>query len=299
VGDPKQAIYAFRGADRNSMTNLRVMADKMLGLDLKTYPLATSFRCPQLIAARQKRHYPEFKAFEGNIEGTVENKMAWNIAELSGAVICRNNAPLIALAFALIRARKGFTFYGQDMAKNLKGLIKKIAGKTGQNLTKVDTMMPRDQLLTKMAIWYSSELSKLAAKDKSGGRGTAEFKSTLKDRKECARMIISETQNLGEAMEMCDEIFDKSQGKLVLTSGHRSKGFEWNEVWHLDPHRLPSKYALQQSKQGFPGALYQEENLLYVIETRTKDKLFMIHLDECTDQLPDQEEDSDDEIPAQ
>jgi superfamily I DNA/RNA helicase len=103
-------------------------------------------------------------------------------------------------------------------------------------------------------------------------------------------MIIIESANLGEAMELCDTIFDKSQGTLVLTSGHRSKGFEWEEVWHLDSHRLPSKYALKQAKQGYPGALHQEENLLYVIETRTKDKLYMIQLDQCADQLPEIED---------
>lgn len=279
VGDPKQAIYGFRGADHNSMTNLSSLTQETLGYDLKVYPLATSFRCPKAVVERQKAHYPEFKAFEGNPEGVIENRASWSISDIASgsAVICRNNAPLVSLAFLLLREKRGFTFFGIDMARNLKGLIKKIAGLSGKDLRKADREIPRDQLLTRLGLWYEREVSRI----NSAGRG--ELLSSIKDRKECARTIILESENLGEAMDLCDTIFDSANPGLVLTSGHRSKGFEWSSVYHLDPFRLPSKYAIQQAQAGYPGQLLQERNLLYVIETRTKHNLTMIALEGNSD----------------
>ena len=96
-------------------------------------------------------------------------------------------------------------------------------------------------------------------------------------------MILAESKDLGSALDLSDEIFDSKNPGLTLTSGHRSKGFEWNSVYHLDPQRLPSKYAVAQASAGYPGQLLQERNLLYVIETRTKFSLTMITLEGCSD----------------
>jgi DNA helicase II / ATP-dependent DNA helicase PcrA len=279
VGDPKQAIYGFRGADHNSMANLQRLAKERLDIDLKIFPLATSFRCPKAVAARQAAHYPEFKAFEANPEGVVETLGSWSISDLlpDSAVICRNNAPLVSLAFKLLQSKRGFTFFGLDMAKNLKGLIKKVAGFSGKDLRQADKAIPRDHLLTQLSLWYEREASKLNEKNKG------ELLAALKDRRECARMIIGETETLGQAIELCDTIFDSKGPGLTLTSGHRSKGFEWSTVYHLDPHRLPSKFALMQAQAGYPAQLLQERNLLYVIETRTKHSLFMITLEGNSD----------------
>jgi hypothetical protein len=275
VGDPKQAIYGFRGADQNSMRNLQELAERKLGLTMYTYPLATSFRCPKLVVERQLRHYPEFTAFESNPDGIVDTLPSWSVSDIvpDSAIICRNNAPLVSLAFLLLRSKRGFTYFGVDMAKNLKGLVKKVAGLTGKDLRVADKAIPRDQLLTQLSLWYEREVSRL----NTAGKG--ELLSSVKDRRECARMILQEVENLGEAMDLCDTIFDSTEPGLVLTSGHRSKGFEWKTVYHLDPFRLPSKYALAQAQAGYPGQLLQERNLLYVIETRTKHSLFMITLE--------------------
>jgi hypothetical protein len=267
------------------MSNLATLALEY-DLDLKVYPLATSFRCPKAVVERQKAHYPEFKAFEGNPEGTVETLGTWGISDIrpNSAIICRNNAPLVSLAFLLLRQRRGFTFFGIDMARNLKGLIKKIAGLSGKDLRKADREIPRDQLLTRLGLWYEREVTRI----NSAGKG--ELLASIKDRKECARTIILESEDLGSAMDLCETIFDSANPGLVLTSGHRSKGFEWSSVYHLDPFRLPSKYAIIQANAGYPAQLLQERNLLYVIETRTKHTLTMISLEGNSDGATDIEE---------
>jgi superfamily I DNA/RNA helicase len=185
--------------------------------------------------------------------------------------LCRNNAPLINLAFGLIRNRRGFTFFGQNMAKNLKGLIKKVAGFAGQDLRVQHKQIPAEKVLTDLAVWYESERVKLEAKQRT------ELLGALIDRRECAKMILEESKTLGEALDMCDRIFNGT-GDLTLSSGHRSKGFEWHWVMHLDPFRIPSKYAVEAMERGDIKQITQENNLRYVIETRTKHTLVMARL---------------------
>lgn len=281
VGDRRQAIYAFRGADAHSMDSLITKAASR-GLFLGHYDLATSFRCPTEIVARQHKHYPEFRAAPGNRVGEIHYLASWEIKDIplgSSVVICRNNAPLVSLAFALLRHRRGFTFFGQDMAKNLKSLIKKIVGLTGRTLNREHNAIPKDEILDKLGLWYEQERSALKA------RGRSELIAGLTDRKECARMIVTETENLGEAMALCDTIFE-SAGELVLTSGHRSKGFEWEHVFHLDHFRIPSNYAREALANGYGTPMEQETNLRYVIETRSKNTLTMLRLQDNLDAIP-------------
>ena len=278
VGDRRQAIYAFRGADTDSIDNLREKAKVKLNLDMGSYRLATSFRCPKLVVERQHAHYPEFTAFEGNPDGEVKNLDKWSVEDIpaNAAIICRNNAPLVAAAFLLLRQRKGFKFFGQDMAKNLKGLIKKVAGFTGKDLRVGDKAIPSEKILDSLGVWFERERTVLV------DSGRDHLVAGLTDRKECARMILLESKTLGEAMELSDQIFENA-GDLVLTSGHRSKGFEWNWVMHLDPFRLPSKYAVEAAKRGAPSQMRQENNLRYVIETRTKFTLVLAKLESNAD----------------
>ncbi len=55
-----------------------------------------------------------------------------------------------------------------------------------------------------------------------------------------------------------------SSGPILLMSGHKSKGLEFDEVFHLDPWRIPSQYATE-------GEGYEQElNVEYVVRTRAK-----------------------------
>ena len=92
------------------------------------------------------------------------------------------------------------------------------------------------------------------------------------DKAECLRVFASFGPTLGAAIGYAEHIF-AAQGPVQLLSGHKSKGLEWDTVYHLDPHRVPSPFA----KEG--EALEQELNVRYVIETRAKKELFFIRLD--------------------
>jgi len=64
---------------------------------------------------------------------------------------------------------------------------------------------------------------------------------------------------------------------VELMTGHKSKGEEWDHVFHLDSWLIPSKFALRAADEGDNSGMEQERNLRYVIETRSKKTLTFIN----------------------
>lgn len=281
VGDPKQAIYAFRGADSASMGKLRKL--RKVWVDL---PLATTFRCPKVVVGRQQEHAPGFVAWASNIEGRfgdilefvarkpspnglpltepvvvekVESTWAYkDLEQLAGgkrvAMLCRNNAPLLSMAFKLLKGGVGVTILGRDIGKSLIALAKK---------TSKDDDTPIAQFVAQVEVWMASETSMLEANGKDG------LVAGVRDRGECLLAVAeSGAQTVGELRSALESLFAREYGVVTLATGHRSKGLEWPVVVHLDPWRIPSRFA-----QSSPAQMEQEMNLRYVIETRAQDTL--------------------------
>ena len=65
VGDDRQAIYTFRGADSEAVTKI------VKELGAKVLPLSVTYRCGKKIVAQVQRIVPDFRAAETNPEGIV------------------------------------------------------------------------------------------------------------------------------------------------------------------------------------------------------------------------------------
>lgn len=272
VGDPKQAIYAFRGASTESMGKIEALR----GL-WRQLPLTLTFRCPKVVVARQQRHAPGFRAAEGNAEGEHKRLMAgWSGAELlqlAGpkdlAVLCRNNAPLLSLAFKMIAEGIGVEMLGRDIGKGLVELSKKLA--------KEDSV-PKAQFAARLREWEESETSLALA------NAQEEKLESILDKAACLRAVLEdgEVRDAGELRRALQRLFEPSAegARVVLSTVHKAKGLEWDVVVHLDPWRVPSKRARQAAAEGRRGQLEQEMNLKYVCETRSKWGLWEANLKE-------------------
>lgn len=280
VGDRKQAIYAFRGADGASMDSIRGLRHSW-----KDLLLGTTFRCPKAVVARQQDHAPGFKAWGSNREGRVERlggdmdggdkavKWTWNDAialsditphQSAIAILCRNNGPLLSLAFRLIRRGIGVNMLGRDLGKGLLALSRKLAP---------EDSTPVDVLAGKLLEWEEREIALARANEKE------EKIAGIVDRAECIRAVLGvEVRDAGELRFALTNLFERNSGIVTLGSIHRSKGLEWDTVIHLDPWRVPSKWAKLAAEAGDPVPLEQEWNLKYVCETRTKHTLLLANL---------------------
>jgi hypothetical protein len=276
VGDSRQAIYLFRGADAKSMTNMRGLRNTWTDLGL-----TLTFRCPRVIVGRQQEHAPGYRAAPSNVEGSFhsleggEGGWSWNdlsskaaaLDTHSMAILCRNNAPLMSMAFKLIRNGVGCQMLGRDIGRGLVLLTTKLA--------KEDST-PIDRFSTILTDWLERECAIAISNDKP------DRIDKLTDQAECLRATIegSSPGTAGDLRNVLQRIFSRENGQVILSSIHRAKGLEWPLVTHLDPWRIPSKQALKAAMLGDSAQLQQENNLRYVAETRTKHTLVNANIED-------------------
>lgn len=285
VGDSRQAIYAFRGADSESMDNMRKIMPSWTDRQL-----TMTFRCPAVIVKRQLQHYPAYRAAPGNPEGAfhaiqpadtppeamdLQQMYGWSIPVIrqlypegrSLAVLCRNNAPLLSLAFKLIRGGYGCQVLGRDIGKGLQALSRKILP---------DDSAPATSCVLAITDWLEREESLARA------NGKEEHISGIRDRGESLLACHegSGARSAGELRAVIQQLFEKTSGQIVLSTIHRAKGLEWDTVVHLDSFRIPSKFARRAVAAGDRSQMKQEMNLRYVCETRTRFLLVNANLED-------------------
>jgi len=255
VGDSFQSIYGFRGAVSDGMNVLRTR------FQMREFRLSVSFRCPRAIIRAAWKRAPYMKWAEGAPEGEIRNltrssgtSYSWGVELLprACAIICRNNAPLLALGLRLLRAGRPVQLRGFDISKRLVKILREFG----------DHAMPREELLAHLNRWRQHKLAEAKLSEAS-----------IEDRYACLVVFAEATGTLGEAIAHAERLF-AAEGPIELLSGHKSKGLEWDNVFHLDPWRVPSKYATRGEE------LEQELNLEYVITTRAKQSLTLIDLDD-------------------
>lgn len=246
VGDPWQSIYAFRGADTKSM---QWLAGRF---NMHEMTLSVSFRCPIAVIENVHWRVPHMRWPEWAKRGEVRELLEWDAKCIpdNAAIICRNNAPLMSCALALLKAGRGVHLVGTDLGPQLVKALKRFG----------DTNMTQEAVLNAIDTWEADKLRK------------ARNAGVVADKAECLRVFAGFGPTLGAAIAYCEHIF-AAKGPIQLLSGHKAKGLEWETVYHLDSHRIPSPW----SKEG--EALEQEYNVKYVIETRAKGSMFYVSLE--------------------
>lgn len=114
VGDDRQAIYGFRGADSRAMDTI---AEKFSTVDL---PLYTCYRCSSAVIKEAQKIVP-YITFGGTLTGSVcvVHECNPGAADL---VLCRTTAPLITSCLALLSRGIEATIQGRDFGVALKEL---------------------------------------------------------------------------------------------------------------------------------------------------------------------------------
>lgn len=234
VGDPWQSIYGFRGAVQAGMATLAAK--------FKTTPLdlSTSFRCPQAIVENARWRVPHFKWIKPG--GHVEILKDTSPADLpnDAVILCRNNAPLFAVALRLLSVGRSVSVSGSDIGPKLVALMRKLGPES----------LTRDQAKGAIANWLAEKLDK--------GSSTAE------DMAACMTVFVEAGIDLGQAIRYAEHVLAQ-KGQIRLMTGHKAKGLEWPLVYHLNP------FLCREDEQDL--------NLRYVIQTRSMDQYYEINSD--------------------
>jgi DNA helicase-2/ATP-dependent DNA helicase PcrA len=242
VGDERQAIYGFRGADSNAIQNI---VDR---LNAKRLPLSVTYRCAKAIVAMAQTLVPALEAAPSAEEGLVMEIGEEKIAEMvrpGDFILSRTNAPLIKWCLALLKARVPANIQGRDMGKSLMSMVKKSKAKDV------------DGFLGWLADYESLEVERMVKAKRDP--------SVVQDKAECLRVLCEGARQLGELKDNIDKLFaDKDDhAKVILSSTHKAKGLERDRVFMLTNTYRPTKGI-------------EEANLTYVAYTRAKKELYLV-----------------------
>ena len=253
VGDRQQAINGFCGASCDSFDLIANLPNT------EELPLSVNYRCGRNIIDLAQMIVPQITAFDNAIDGEVLHTDNLKDLRPNDMVLCRKSAPLVGLCLKLVSNGKRAYVKGKDIGEGLLNLVKKTKAK---NLS---------ALFEKL----EAEADKLKAAAEKSKHGESKY-INFKDKLECLEVIAESVTSLRDLTKKLEEIFsDGERNSIALSTIHKSKGLEADNVYIVVPNKLPLVWKNQLDWQ-----FEQEMNLKYVAITRAKKKLVFVDLDE-------------------
>jgi hypothetical protein len=248
------SIYAFRGADSESMAKL----ERQLEADV--LPLTVSFRCPRSHVELVQGMVADFEAAPDAPDGTLARTGPESIegAGPGDLVLCRANAPLVSNCLRLIRDRRRAVVRGRAIGDQLNAIARKI---------EADTV---PEMIRGIRKWYAKEVERLERKD-----GTEHLMEAALDKALSLEAIADSCSSPAEVPGVVSDLFaDDDPGQCVTFSTvHRAKGSEARDVRYIQVPYSEKRDAFRQPQQW---ELDQRRNLRYVALTRSLDSLILI-----------------------
>lgn len=268
VGDPRQAIFGFTGADADSLDLIREEFSAI------TLPLTVTYRCPKAVVRAAREYVTHIEAAatapEGEHQEMTRAEMLM-LARPGDAILCRYNKYLVSLCFRLIREGRSAKIEGRSIGEGLAAL----AGRW-----KVKTL---DALRTRLETHFAKEFERARLREDESKL------EMLEDQRDTMAVLVDRGAEQGVTtvaglQSMIRDMFEdvgNSRSLIVLSSVHRSKGLEWPRVFVYGRREfMPSPRAKQAWSQ------HQEINLIYVALTRAQQTLVDVTHTEEPDAKP-------------
>jgi superfamily I DNA/RNA helicase len=255
TGDPFQSVYAFRGADSESIPKLRER------LNPTVLPLTVTFRCPLLHVVEARKLVDDFRAAPDAPDGYLRHDApedSVDEAEPGDLVLCRSNAPIVSACLRLIRQRRRAVVRGRALGEQLNAIARKVDAATIA------------QMIAGIHRWEAREIERLERKD-----GTDHLMETVHDKALSLEAIADSCSSPSEIPGVIADLFadDDAANRVTFSTVHRAKGSEARSVYYIqipysekrDARRPPQQWELDQRR-----------NLRYVALTRSMDSLTLI-----------------------
>jgi superfamily I DNA/RNA helicase len=256
VGDPKQAIYGFAGADHESYQKLKDLPNTV------ELPLSYTYRVSPEILNLVRHLNPAIIAHTKNRRGRVVENFSYKDIQDGDMVLCRNTFPVVSLCLKLLSEGKKSYIIGSDFGKSLVGMISNCFRKNEEyNMTNVICCLLKDKekLIEKIMTNHTMKRNE-ALEDNQV--------ILLSEKIQAIESLSYGIDDPKIVIQKIEDLFsdDKKSG-ICLSNVHKSKGLESERVFIIHPELFPSKYAT------LPWQIEQEKNLEYVAYTRAKTTL--------------------------
>lgn len=254
LGDENQQIYMFSGADPDAFKFMCEYPNTSM------FDLPITYRCAREIVKAAKSYAPNLIARKNAPKGKILHDCKRNMFKDGDMVLCRTNAPLIKLYTELINNNVQCYINGKDIGMNLVRLL----DKTREDKISVDLsskgVIPslyKEMFRDTYAIMMKYGITK----------DDAFMDNRIMEQYDMITNIISLSNGIDSKKELIDKItgiFSGSTKGIMLSTIHKAKGMEADNVYIACPSTIPSK------KAKLDWEIKQEENLLYVAITRAK-----------------------------
>lgn len=244
VGDEKQSIYSFMGANLDSLNDIKNAPNTVC------LPLSMTYRCSQAVVEEACTVFPDGIIAAPDAPKGIVDTGTIRQAKHGDFILCRNNAPLVDAFIQLIRLGKRCVIMGRELGDEL--------------VTMIDSVNDI----------YDFERILLDCENRLAEKGVKHpTKSETYDKlDEKVNILISLFEYFGDLNKVRSVIYDifvenTDNNSIILSTIHKSKGLEADRVFFLKPELLPSPYATTEL------SLYAEKCLKFVGITRAKREL--------------------------
>lgn len=252
VGDSRQAIYAFAGADASSMANM------IQRTGAQTLPLSVCYRCPIAVVELAQKIVPQIEWSPNAIAGRVSSLKMGQFRSLAASgdfVLCRVTADLVSECLKMIREGKKAMVKGRNIGDQLIVIINKLS---------IGNQESTANLYTAICKYHVDQLEKLSRARRE------QAIETLNDTVETIKVLLESETTVADVKQRINTIFSDKVSGIMFSTIHKAKGLESKRVFILRPDLLPHPNAKT------PVAKEQEQNLEYVAITRSMNELYFV-----------------------
>lgn len=286
IGDDRQAIYGFRGADSGALDRMKA--------ELKAAELGLSitYRCPSKVVEIANRWVDDITAAPSAPAGIVDDISTLDVlaqrVQPGDFVLSRKNAPLMKVAMYLLKQGIPTRIQGKDIGAGLASRVRRL----GYPFVKVGRppALPLAVFYAKLKEWLKKKADHLTA------LGKEDKIEIYLDQVDMLRALAENVDTVPELEAKIASLFgDKGSAQVICSSVHKAKGLESDHVfilaktlhptlpcagckhWHCFG---PCKQCECSDYHTTEQQRLEEDNIAYVAVTRVKKHLTWLHWDD-------------------
>lgn len=257
IGDPDQSVNLFAGSSEDAFNFMKEYPNTTL------FELPISYRCAKNIVTFANQLVPNMLARDEAPEGIIIRNCHVRDIKEGDMVLCRSKAPLVKLYVKLLRKNINCYIKGQDIGSNLIKELEKI------DQEDLNTDLSTDGVFVRLWDKFFTERNKLM-QTRGLDFDDATLSSYMMEKYDVINtlLILAEKyKTKTDLIKHIQEIFQEDSKGVCLSTIHKAKGLEAENVYILCHSTMPSKLAVHDWEK------LQEQNLMYVAYTRAKNLL--------------------------
>lgn len=266
TGDEFQQINVWAGSSEDAIENFKKHPNTI------ELSLPISYRCPKKIVELASKYSNNIIANDDSIDGDIRYNVSIFEPVNGDMVLCRMTSPLVKLYLEYIKhGKKSYIRGYENIKENYLSIINQF------NSILIDrNCMTSDGLFPQMYKLLFDRIKKMQLNYNFDEVECLKHPSII-DLYDSINGIFSISEGLIETKDLISKletvfVGDKEES-IELSTIHKSKGLESNNVYILCPSLMPSSFATMDWEKK------SENNLIYVAYTRAKNSLSFMRED--------------------